>query len=118
MRKVLAGLLVIAALGVTSAPAADPPPDPSRAWLCAAANPGLTECTTTTNSTGGAIYCGVVSVIVDGVTIHNNTDPDACHFSTLPLPSTGPEFSGIGPGIVTFKANDAGSFIFGGSRGD
>lgn len=118
MRNALMSVLVITAIGTASASAVAPPPDPSRAWLCAATNPGVNECTADTNSTGGAIYCGVVSVVVDGITIHSNDDPDACHFSTLPLPSTGPEFSGVGPGTVTFKAIGVGSFIFGGSRGD
>jgi hypothetical protein len=119
MRKLLIGALLMTAVGVPSGSAADPPPvDPAKAWLCVASNPGLTECTTTAGGTGGAIYCGVVSVVVDGVTIHTNTDPDACHFATLPLPSTGEEFSGVGPGTVTFKAHEPGSFIFGGSRGD
>jgi hypothetical protein len=121
-RKVVIGLLVVAALSLGLVPSVGNA-GPEKAWACAAVwnpVPGGNQCTTTSTIKGGGLYYGTVDVYVNNVKVWFNNSPSCYHFSTLPLPP-GPgckELKDIGPGTVKAVATGSGSFVVVGSRGD
>lgn len=120
-RKVVVGLLVLAALGLGLVPAIGTA-GPEKAWLCVAVgNPVKNDCTATALVKGGGLYSGTFKVYLNNspTPVFTQNAPGCYHFSTVPVPSpTGCKvLENIGPGSVRVVA-DPGAVVVLGSRGD
>jgi hypothetical protein len=121
-RKVVIGLLVVAALSFGLVPVAGNA-GPEKAWACViVGNPVMSQCTATATVTGGGLYYGTFKVYLNNnpTPVFTQNTAGCYHFSTVPLLPSGTGckvLEGIGPGAVRVVA-DPGSVVVLGSRGD
>jgi hypothetical protein len=123
-RKIVIGLLVLAALSLGLMPVSSTA-GPETAWACAAVYTTVqNECTVTgpTGATpGGALYHGAVRIYVNNVLKFQQGNPDCYHLSTLPVPPgagcpEAKELGGAGK-LVRAVADSPGAIVIVGSRG-
>lgn len=134
-RKMVVGLLMIAAMSIGLVPATGQ----AAPWACVAVwNPVVAECTAEASTSGGVLYFGTVRVYVDPpgpageFKKYENNRPDCYHLSTLhdrdafgipgypgiPAPLGCQRMDGVGPGKVRLVATGPGAWAAVGSRGE